>query len=236
MLHSPHQDDSALRRATAGVLVILTLIVIAYFAYHLWATNGKYSLVNTVNIRSGVDGLNYRVHLAHANQAAASDMLAALNSRVIALMRHLRGKYLHAEGFPERADATRRLLSRYNPENLTENSPRDPIGDTSYTLDKGRTVALCLREKDPAATGDPDVHDFHDMETLTFVTFHELTHIAITEVDHPPRFWRAFKFILEEGREAGLIEGRDYEKNPIVYCGILVDYNPLYDPSLSPIV
>ena len=144
-------------------------------------------------------------------------------------MRHLRDKYLRGplagRAPPARAQAVRRLLARYNPDNLAENSPRDPEGDTSYTVDKGGVLALCLRER---AGSDA----LHDLETLTFVTFHELAHIAIEEVDHPPRFWQAFKFLLAEGAEAGLLAGVDYGRRPVKYCGLAVDYNPLYDPAL----
>ena len=68
-----------------------------------------------------------------------------------------------------------------------------------------------------------------------FVMIHELTHIAILDVDHPPRFWRAFKFMLEEGEAAGVIENVDFSRHPEEYCGMVVDYNPLFDWGLAPI-
>jgi hypothetical protein len=188
-------------------------------------------------VRAG-DGARYRVHTSHANYVGAAEAMAELNRRATELMRRLRARYLRggaARPSPARALATRRLLALYNPDNLAENSPRDPEGDTSYTIDKGAVLALCLRERDPAASGDPAAHDLHDLEMLTFVLVHELAHVAIEDPDHPPRFWRAFRFLLEEAVAAGLLRGVDYARAPITYCGLPVAYNPLYDPLLRPL-
>lgn len=224
---------------TIGVVIVLILIVVAVGAASAWKRRDKFTLDRTRGVRSGLDGLEYRVHLAHGNSAAAADTMANLNARVVELLRFLRKKYLRSPGgrrFPGREVAVRRLLGLYNPDNLAENSPRDPEGDTSYTIDKGAILALCLREKDPARSGDPASHDIHDLETLTFVTFHELTHIAIKDLDHPRRFWQAFKFILQDAREAGLLQGVDYSRRPTVYCGMDIDYNPFFDRGLPALV
>lgn len=224
--------------ATKWIIGMVVVLIILIAAHSMRRRKDRFSLDWTQEVHSGVDGLSYRVHGVHKDPSQAADTMAKLNRRAVELMRHLRRKYLRGparEMFPARAHATERLLNLYNPDNLAENSPRDPEGDTSYTIDKGAILALCLREKNPARSGDSAAHDIHDLETLTFVTLHELTHIAIEDVDHPPRFWRAFKFILEDAMEAGLIRGIDYGRHPTVYCGMDIDYNPLYDASLTPI-
>lgn len=184
------------------------------------------------------DGGRYRVHPQHGGPEAAAEMMAELNLKAVELMRHLRRKYLRARaGFTPtgsaRPAAVRRLLARYDPDNLVENSPLNPDGDTSYTIDKGEVLAFCLREKAPGDSGDPALHDLHELDLLAFVLVHELTHIAIDDVGHPPEFWRAFKFMLEEAAEAGVLAPVDFGARPEKYCGILVDYSPLFDPGLS---
>jgi hypothetical protein len=221
-----------------GMLVVLIVLIVGISAYTAWRRRDRFTLEQTHEIKSGKDGLAYRVHLVHKDPERAADTMAELNHKAVELMRHLRKKYVRSSMgriYPGRAHATKRLLGLYNPDNLAENSPRDPEGDTSYTIDKGAILALCLREKTPGRETGLDGHDFHNMETLTFVTLHELTHIAIEDQDHPPRFWEAFKFILLEAREAGLIKGVNYNRHPTVYCGMDIDYSPLYDPGLSPI-
>lgn len=213
-------------------IVVLLLILLLSFEFGVrapWRGVSRFTLERTREVRSGLDGLPYRVHLVHENPARAADVLAELNRRAVELLRHLRRTYSRgAAQYPARRVATQRLLGLYNPDNLAENSPRDPEGDTSYTIDKGAVLALCLREA--------DAHGLHDIETLMFVTLHELTHIAVEDVDHPPRFWQAFKFILGEARQAGVLRGVDYGRYPTNYCGLDIDYNPLYDQDLAPII
>jgi hypothetical protein len=224
---------------TIGVVVVLIVLIIGLWYYRVWRKGDRFTLDRTKEVRASADGLRYRVHTVHKNPDAAAETMAELNRRSIELMRHLRDKYLRgplAGKSPARDRAITRLLGLYNPDNLAENSPRDPEGDTSYTIDKGAILALCLREKNPARNGDANAdaeHHIHDLETLTFVTLHELTHIAVEDLDHPPRFWQAFKFILEEATEAGLLRGVDYERRPTVYCGMDIDYSPLFDRSLQ---
>jgi hypothetical protein len=234
----PAGTPRAIGAIVGAIIGAVVILVFALRRYGVWREGDRFTLGRTRGIRAA-DGLRYRVHLAHADSDGAAETLAELNRRAITLMRHLRGKYLNgpsAGRFPARSRATKRLLGLYNPDNLAENSPQDPRGDTSYTLDKGAILAICLREKDPSRRGDPRAHDIHDIETLTYVTLHELTHIAIKEHDHPPLFWRAFKFVLEEAAEAGILQAVDYGRDPVVYCGVDIDYNPAFDSSIEPLI
>lgn len=218
-----------------GAVVVLIVLLAALHAVRRWRGGDRFTLGRAEAVRSGLDGQRYRVHLGHADAGGAADTMAELNRRATALMRRLRARYLRggAAASPGRAEAARRLLKLYNPDNLAENSPRDPGGDTSYTIDKGAVLALCLRRKG-AGGGPPGAgHGLHDMETLTFVTLHELTHIAIRDVDHPKAFWVAFKFILEEARAARILRGVDYGRRPAVYCGMDIDYSPLFDRDVA---
>jgi len=229
-------DPGTASRLIAALAVVLVALLAYYFAARSF---DRFTLSRARPVLSRLDGAAYRVHAAHGDAAAAADTMAALNERVTALLRHLRAKYLRSPAgrrAPARAAATRRLLSHYNPDNLAENSPRDPDGDTSYTVNKGAILALCLREKTRGRAGGLTAANLHDLETLTFVTFHELTHIAITELNHPPKFWRTFKFVLEDAAEAGILRGVDYARAPAVYCGMDIDYNPLFDRSLPEVV
>lgn len=216
------------------------VILAAYYGGRALASRDRFTVQATSPVVSSLDGRAYRVHgsLTGAGNGPdrAADTLAALNGRIIALLRHLRARYVRGKsGGADRRAAVARLLARYNPDNLTENSPKDPSGDTSYSLNKGALVALCIRERDPAESGDPLVHDIHEMSTLTFVSIHEMAHLAIDEFDHPRKFWSAFRFLLEEAADAGIYVSPDFAASPRSYCGMRIDYNPAYDagtPSL----
>jgi hypothetical protein len=162
------------KRVFLAAIILLVIVVI----YHIYLMVGDtaYSLKKTRKVKSSYDGMEYKVHPGDECHSAANT-LARLNSAVIALMAYLRKKYIRSNyryEYPARYKAVNNLLSRYNPDNLTENSPNDPEGDTAYSLDKGAIVAICIRDKRPEHFGK-----IHDISILTFVTIHEMAHIAI---------------------------------------------------------
>lgn len=219
--------------AIAAAAVVVTVVLFAAGA----GARARFTISRTRPRVSRVDGGAYRVHEEHAEPDRAADRLAALNGRVIELLRHLRSKDwfprinsgAEAEKMRRRREAARRLLANYSPDALAENSPRDPSRDTSYVVDKGVLVAVCLRDRDdPAAP-------LHDLETLTFVTLHEMAHIALApdpgaRDDHPPVFWAAFRWLLEEAEEARIFVSPDYARSPRRYCGVTINYSPRWDP------
>ena len=115
--------------------------------------------------------------------------MSELNDRVIALL-----KYLIETGQDEKPEI-KRLLHRYNWQTMIENPSNNITRTTSYMEDKGKTFAICLRDKDDK---------FHSINTLMFVTTHELAHLMTEDYGHTPEFWRNFKYLLEEAIMAGL--------------------------------
>ena len=208
-------------RVLVALLVVAAVVAIVWVARRR-AQSDKFTIERTVPIRSKIDGMPYRVQPGHKNPQAAADRLAEMNKNLTDLMRYVKQKYgpnavnqtLRAT-HPERARAVDNLLVRFNPDVLAENSPLDPTGDTSYVIDKGALVAFCVRERDPEMKkclkkGCPDVDpskigDFIDLDVLTFVAIHELTHIAINLQEHPRGFWQAFKWLLQEADEANIL-------------------------------
>lgn len=183
-------------------------------------------------MRSPYDGELYTVQNDLGGAERAAGYVSLLHAGAIELMRHLRAKYLLGGAgaqYPGREQFTRNLLARYNPDNVFENSPHNNNGDTSYTIDKGAQLALCLRSKSAGS-------NLHHINILMFVKFHELTHIGSDVKDHPPEFWSAFKFVLQEAVECGTYRPVNYSTNPEEYCGMSVKYNPLFDANLPALV
>jgi len=125
-------------------------------------------------------------------------------------------------GYIERADPadprTTRLLQRLNDVRIEE-APWEH-GTSSYTLNKGELIALCVRNKDNK--------DFHDQNTLLFVVIHELAHVASVSKGHNKEFMDSFKWLLKHARASGLYHPVDYSQQPITYCGVKVTNNPLF--------
>jgi hypothetical protein len=112
-----------------------------------------------------------------------------------------------------------RLKTRVNIIEVEE-APHEE-GSSSYTIDKDKLMALCLREK-------PDTTKFHDYNTLWFVVAHELAHMMSVSEGHNEEFMKHFKFILYESVEQGLYHSVNYKATPITYCGVRVTNNPIY--------
>ena len=244
----PDMPQAARCICMAAIIVAMIVIIIKLIRVAHSAVQDHFTINQTIPVTATVDGMKYRVHGGHTDPLAAANRLAQLNRRTTDLLRWLRKRYIGAPGAPPaaplgemtraRVAAVQNLLARYNPDNLAENSPLDVTGDSSYCLDKGAVIALCLRTKAmPASDRRPAVAagELHDLDTLIFVTLHEIAHAAIEDIDHPPRFWSTFKFLLDEAEAAGIYYSRDFEQFPIDYCGVHVDYNPKFDRALPAI-
>ena len=109
--------------------------------------------------------------------------------------------------------------------NIYEISPTNKEGLTSYTENKVKLI-LCLRKKTPNAQG---IYELHDINTMMFVVIHELTHVLNDQYDHGPKFWALFEFMLHNAVECGIYSPIDYRKHRLLYCGLLITHNPLYE-------
>lgn len=165
------------------------------------------------------------------NDTDAAKLMSRANERIMKLMCHLKNKYSVDQinesmndklQYSLRQICVENLLNHYNPDNFYENDPTKIGTETSYTLSKGAAMYICLRNKD-----NPE--KLVDINTLMFVMLHESSHIANPSWGHDSQFWSVFKFILSEAVLCNIYESIDYEKYPVTYCGLDVNYNPLYD-------
>ncbi len=192
---------------------------------------------NTIPVR-GPDDIVYNVQEDLDDHEQAAAIMSELNQRWMRLMKFVKRKYGAAiEGgaetvwgkkCPGRMRRARNFLMRFNPDVIYETDPSNPNGDTSFVISKGKVISLCIRKGN-------DPSKFEDINTLVFVTIHEIAHIVADTMQHEPEFWTTFKWLLEEANEAGLIELIDYRKYPRSYCHVPIRWSPYYDPSVKPI-
>lgn len=115
---------------------------------------------------------------------------------------------------------TKRLVEGFNPSKINETLPTSEL--TAYSENKGQKLAFCLNQ---TKNGSKLI----DINTLTFVALHELSHIATESVGHNQDFWQNFKWILQNAKEAGIYSPIDFKKYPQEYCGMTINDNPYYD-------
>ena len=115
-------------------------------------------------------------------------------------------------------DRVKRLIKGFRRADIEE-APNDD--GSSYTINKGDLVALCLRHKQEG-------HPFHDYNTLLFVIIHEMAHIASISEGHNSEFITNFKWLLKEAKIFGYYEPVNYQTSPMTYCGVKVTNNPYF--------
>jgi hypothetical protein len=158
------------------------------------------------------DGNTYCVREREKLELAAN-LLAEVTQKMKNMVQYMKEK--HSED-----PRTIRLVEGFNPKKISETLPTSEL--TAYSENKGEKIAFCLNK-----TKDGD--RLIDLNTLTFVALHELSHIMTESIGHKQDFWQNFKFLLTNAKEAGIYNPIDYKKNPKQYCGMDINDNPYYD-------
>jgi Tfp pilus assembly protein PilO len=174
-----------------------------------------YSESDAYNLKciiSDVDGEKYCVRERSKMQLAAN-LLAKVTQNCKDLVAYCAKKYPTDEN-------VQRLVQKFNPTKISETLPTSEF--TAYSENKGEKLAFCLNKQ-------KDGSKLIDINTLTFVAIHELSHIMTESEGHLQDFWKNFKFLLENAKAAGIYQVIDYKKNPEPYCGMDITDNPYYD-------
>jgi hypothetical protein len=187
-------------------VVLLSIIALSVKMY---SESDAYNLKCVI---SDVDGNTYCVR-DQENLDKAADLLANVTKKCKTLVLFMKEKY------PEREDVAR-LVKGFKPEKISETLPTSKL--TAYSENKGQKIAFCLNKK-------KNEKELIDMNTLTFVAIHELSHVMTKSIGHKQEFWENFKFLLENAKEINIYNPVDYKKSPQEYCGMQITDNPFYD-------
>jgi len=187
-----------------NLIIIILAIILAYL---IWDT---YYMGEVEYVKSKVDNEEYLVRsLPDKNEAA--NLLANIKSKIRILIKHLNNI------FPNDIRVLR-LNKNYNEDKISEGA--DNAKYTSYSVNKGEKIVLCLRSKN-------EQKSLVDLNTMMFVVLHEIAHIVTKSVGHTEEFWNNFKWILEESVNIGIYESQDFNNKPVEYCGIEITDNPI---------
>jgi len=163
-------------------------------------------------IISTVDGNKYCVR-DRAMITPAADLLAKVTIKMKDLVKYMKDKY------PDDPEVIR-LVKGFNPKKISETLPTSEL--TAYSENKGEKIAFCLNKTKNGST-------LIELNTLTFVAIHELAHIMTTSIGHKQEFWKNFKFLLENAKDANIYKPVDYKSKPENYCGMTITDNPYFD-------
>ena len=192
---------------------ILFYVIVIFVVGMCFKIYFESEIVNLKCIISGKDGNKYCVRdRTKLNQAA--NLLATVTENCKKLVKYMGEKYPTDE-------RVKRLVAGFNPKSISETLPTSEL--TAYSENKGEKIAFCLnKNKDHN-------ENLIDINTLTFVAFHELSHIMTISIGHKQDFWQNFKFILDNAVAIKIYKPVDYRKKPQDYCGMEINDNPYYD-------
>lgn len=180
--------------------MFVALLVIVFFMLVGFAASGHYSLKDD---RVQVEAFDGRLYLVRdiKDKKKTADMMALLNAKVMSLFQSLRQRGDHSV-------MVARLISRYDPRVLAEGRLQKEL--TSYTVNKGEQVILCMRSRDQADELFPE-------NVLFSVLLHELAHVASLSEGHGEEFSGNLHVLTKTAEELGLLKRGRVQLN---YCGI----------------
>lgn len=184
-----------------GFLIIGLFIVFIFLLYQYH----YYSKIET--IVSKIDNRNYEVQVKEDAQEAA-DLIAKIREKLVLLVSHLIKTYPYD-------DRIERFKTNFNPDKLKEGIDNPEY--TSYSINKGEQIVLCLRTN----------NKLMDLNTMMFVVLHEMAHVCSVSIGHTDEFWTNFKWILEESINIGIYKKQDFKAKNVEYCGMTITDSPL---------
>ena len=184
------------------LLVLIILLCIKIYSESDYA--------NLKCIISNLDGNTYCVR-ERAKLELAADRLAKVSINLKKLVSYCKSQY------PEN-ESIKRLVDNFNPKKIVETLPTSK--HTAYSENKGEKLAFCLNKNG---------NELIDMNTLMYVSLHEISHVATKSVGHTQEFWKNFKFLIEQANKIGIYKPIDYKNTPAKYCGMDIVDNPYYD-------
>jgi hypothetical protein len=188
--------------SSEGLIILIIIFFGIYYVYNYYINEGL------IKVKSKIDNEEYTVQIKE-DATEAADLIATIKVKLNTLMEHLDKTY---------GDKDERIImlnQNYRPNRLSEGV--DTAGYTSYSVNKGEKIVLCLRNKDKLV----------DLNTMMFVVLHEFAHLATQSIGHTEEFWTNFKWILEESTNIGIYVKQDFKNNNVDYCGIKITSTPL---------
>lgn len=177
------------------------------------AGNQNYPLVD---VTSTVDGRVYRVR-DMADKQQAADLIAKVRVKISKLYTILKSK------FPDKPQV-RQWVQNFTPEPSRFLEATPDAEHTSYSVNKGEKVHLCLRQREGSN------ESLVDENVMVFVSLHEMAHAITSSIGHGPDFWNNFAWLLKQAEAAGIYQYQNFKARPVSYCGLQITDSPSYDP------
>lgn len=183
-------------------LLLAIIIILIFFLRRKSSSEASY-------VKSSLDGKRYLTQNLKDKQQAAF-ILSEINNRILKLKNYLK---THINQYPEYAPYIQQFDQKIKGVVLQENAPNGQY--TSYTINKGEEIVLCLRSNKD--------QQLHDINLIMYVVLHELAHVACPELNHTPLFKKIFVFLLRIAMKLDIYHYVNYQIDPHEYCGLMIN-------------
>ena len=181
--------------------ILFIIILLSIYLYY----QSNHSEVEYIT--SDVDNKSYLVRKL-ADSKDAANTISKIKINIFKLINHLENEKKNNID-KKNKKCIKLLKKRFNEDRLFESAPS--IHYTSYSVNKGEKIYLCLRSKKN--------NEIHKMNVLMYVTIHELAHLASVSIGHTKEFYDNFYYLLEEAEKINIFKKTDSTKT-IEYCGM----------------
>jgi hypothetical protein len=180
---------------------ILIIVIIIFII-------SKKQNLNLVQINN-VNGLKFSIYKDGLIKDKQSLLSTVINNMLVLKDHLVNNKDKLPEEYKEYIE---QLNDNFSPEKTTiyETEPESNL--TSYSVNKGQELSVCLKSK--------KTNQLHDVNLLMYVTIHEMAHMGCPEVGHGDLFKKIFKFFIEEAVKINVYKYQDYSNSPVEYCGM----------------
>ena len=180
-------------------------------------SNLQTNVYPTVSVRSSIDGEYYLVRDL-ADKQKAADLLAKVRQKIKSLYNYLIITY------PDKPQI-QQLKKNFTPDSSRIYEATPDAEHTSYSVNKGESVHLCLRQRN----GNDE--SLIQENIMVFVSLHEMAHMITATIGHGPDFWNNFAWLLKQAEEKGIYKYQNFSAQPVPYCGVKITDSPTYDPA-----
>ena len=191
------------------ISIILLIFTFVLYYYYFIRTN-----VNMTYVKSELNNKFYLVRNVF-NKQHASNLLGLISHNIELLVTYL-NSIKNEDRCKEYIEYIDLLTSKYK--HITYIESEENSMHTSYSVNKGEQIIFCLRTK------DNNNNMLHDINLIMYVVLHEISHVACPIYDnHGPLFKKIYTFITKSAVEINLYKKIDFEKSPVIYCGLEIN-------------
>ena len=184
-------------------IIIIFTFVILFISYYYYLENSDLLIIE------GIDGNNYYVR-DDKDKDKAVTTLYELRQNIKKLINFIEE---NSENCKEYAIYKENInLIKNNIDSVIIKETPKTSSYTSYSVNKGEELYLCIRSK--------NTNEIHDINDLLYVAIHEIAHIGCPEIGHTNLFFKINLYLLKKAVEFNLYKYDNYNNNPKEYCGI----------------